>query len=197
MNHRWLRALLLGVALAVGFPASTAVACSPPFDPNIRELGPAQIVVVGSRERVPSGRLFHVERWFNGGEPGTPIVIAFKEGEPIGDCSYPVATGERKIIAPWREPDGRLSADLGTLQADPNSEDGRRYLNEAVALFGPGVVPGLVVFETAHPAGEPVTGSESATDRVPPLAMVAVGLAVIGLIAALVVRRQALRRRSS
>ena len=110
MNHRWLRALLLGACLAFALPASTALACSPSFNPNIRELGPAQLVVVGTvGERVPGGRLFHVERWFNGGEPGTPIVIAFKEGEPIGDCSYPVATGERKIIAPWREQDGRLT----------------------------------------------------------------------------------------
>jgi hypothetical protein len=198
MNHRWLRALLLGVGLAVGFPASTAIACSPAFNPNIRELGPAQVVVLGTvGERVPGGRLFHVERWFNGGEPGTPIVIAFKEGEPIGDCSYPVATGERKIIAPWREPDGRLSADLGTLQADPDSADGRRYLEEAVALFGPGVVLEPAVFDTAPPTEhEPVTGAESATDGVSGLAVVAVGLALIGVIAGLLVRR-AIRRRST
>ena len=174
MNHRWLRALLLGVGLAVGFPASTAVACSPPFNPNIRELGPAQIVVVGTvGERVPGGRLFHVERWFNGGEPGTPIVISFKEGEPVGDCSYPVATGERKIIAPWREPDGRLSADLGTLQADPNTDGGRRYLNEAIALFGPGVVP-----EPVGGAVDPVPASE----RLPAelvIAAVVLALAVV------------------
>ena len=37
---------------------------------------------------------------------------------------------------------GRLSADLGTLQASPDSPDGLRYLNEAAALFGPGIVPG-------------------------------------------------------
>lgn len=178
MNHRWLRALLLGACLAVGFPVSTAVACSPPFNPTIRELGPAQIVVVGTvGERVPGGRLFHVERWFNGGAPGTPIVIAFKEGEPIGDCSYPVATGERKIIAPWREPDGRLSADLGTLQADPNTDDGRRYLNEAVALFGPGVVP--------EPVGGAV-GPVPTSDRLPAefvIAAVVLSLAfvVVGL----------------
>lgn len=181
MNHRWLRALLLGACLAFALPTSTALACSPPFNPNIRELGPAQLVVVGTvGERVRGGRLFHVERWFNGGEPGTPIVIAFKEGEPIGDCSYPVATGERKIIAPWREQDGRLSADLGTLQADPNTEDGRRYLNEAVALFGPGVVP------------EPVAG---AVDLVPTsdglpaeLIIGAVVLAFAGVLVGLVAR---------
>ena len=128
----------------LSFPG-TAAACSPPFNPTIRELGPEQLVVVGTvGERVPGGRLFHVDRWFNGGEPGTPIVIAFKEGEPIGDCSYPVATGERKIIAPVREPDGRLSADLGTLQADPASADGRRYLGEAIDLFGEGVIMEVV-----------------------------------------------------
>ena len=52
--------------------------------------------------RVANGRLFHVERWFNGGPPTTPIVIGFKEGEPIGDCSYPVAAGMHLIIAPAR-----------------------------------------------------------------------------------------------
>ena len=124
-----------------------ASACSPPFErPTIEALGPAHLVVVGTvGERVPGGRLFHVERWFNGGEPGTPIVIGFKEGEPVGDCSYPVSTGEHKIIAPWREPDGSLYADLGTLQADPASADGQGYVDEATALFGPGVVPPAVV----------------------------------------------------
>jgi hypothetical protein len=79
-----------------------AAACSPPMErPTIRALGPGQIVVLGTvGERVAGGRLFHVERWFNRGPSGTPIVIAFKEGEPVGDCSYPVRTGERKIIAP-------------------------------------------------------------------------------------------------
>ena len=39
----------------------------------------------------PGGRLFHVERAWNADVPTSPIVIAFKEGEPVGDCSYPVA----------------------------------------------------------------------------------------------------------
>jgi len=172
------RALAFVAACSLGLLAfpGTAAACSPPFNPTIRELGPAQLVVVGTvGERVLRGRLFHVERWFNGGEPGTPIVIAFKEGEPIGDCSYPVATGERKIIAPWREPDGRLSADLGTLQADPNSDDGRRYVNEAVALFGPGVVP-----ERVDPVGEPLPSPESAPPF-PIFVAVTVLIGVVGL----------------
>ena len=119
------------------------LACSPPFErPTIEALGPAQLVVVGRvGERVPGGRLFYVERWFNGGDPITPIVIGFKEGEPVGDCSYPVQTGERKVIAPFRQPDGTLYADLGTLQAEPTSADGQRYLAEAETLFGPGLVP--------------------------------------------------------
>lgn len=130
------------IVVAVSFPAAAA-ACSPPFEePTIRALGPDQLVVIGTTgERVPGGRLFHVERWFNWPDPGTPIVIAFKEGEPMGDCSYPVAIGTHLIIAPLRQPDGRLSADLGTLQADPTTDAGRRYVAEAIALFGPGVAP--------------------------------------------------------
>ena len=160
-------ALLIGVLAVFAVPAS-ASACSPSFNPTIRELGPAQIVVVGRvGEKVPGGRLFHVERWFNGAEPVTPILIAFKEGEPIGDCSYPVATGEHKLIAPLREADGTLYADLGTLQADPNSDEGRKYVAEAIALFGQGVVvapsvapepasdgiPSWLVFAAAFTAG--------------------------------------------
>ena len=38
-------------------------------------------------------------------------------------------------------PTGTLSADLGTLQADPLTEDGTRYLAEAEQLFGQGTVP--------------------------------------------------------
>ena len=129
-------ALMLGLATPSG-----AAACSPPFDPSIRALGPEQIVLVGTTgERVDGGRLFHVERAFNA-TLTTPVVIAFKEGEPVGDCSYPVDPGQRLIIAPYREPDGRLSADLGTLQADPESEAGAGYLAEAIELFGQGIVP--------------------------------------------------------
>ena len=135
--------VLLGAVL-VGWTLVTAtLACSPPFEePTIRALGPAQVVVVGTiGDRVAGGRLFHVERSYNGGVTATPIVIAFKEGEPVGDCSYPLTTGTSLIIAPYREPDGRLSADLGTLQADPVSDDGKRYIAEATSLYGRGVVP--------------------------------------------------------
>jgi hypothetical protein len=129
-------ALMLGLATPSG-----ASACSPPFDPSIGELGPEQIVLVGTTgERVDGGRLFHVERAFNA-TLTTPVVIAFKEGEPVGDCSYPVDPGRHLIIAPYREPDGRLSADLGTLQADPESDAGMSYLAEAIELFGQGHVP--------------------------------------------------------
>jgi len=48
---------------AVLVPVRPAVACSPPFQPSIADLGPAQVVVVGTiGERVAAGRLFHVER---------------------------------------------------------------------------------------------------------------------------------------
>jgi hypothetical protein len=160
------------VLVAAAWPG-TALACSPSFNPTIRELGPGQIVVVGRvGERVPSGRLFYVERWYNGGEPRTPIVIAFKEGEPVGDCSYPVATGERKIIAPFLQPDGTLYADLGTLQADPGTEDGKRYIAEAIALFGPGVVP------------EPPPEPPAADGPIPWLPVVAVAgaAAIVGVV---------------
>jgi hypothetical protein len=135
--------LLGGLLLNAGvlWTASPAAACSPPFNPTINDVEPSQLVVVGTiGERVDGGRLFHVERAWNGGSLTTPIVIAFKEGEPVGDCSYPVSSGTRLIITPWRD-GGRLSADLGTLQADPASETGRRYTAETVARFGPGVVP--------------------------------------------------------
>ena len=84
--------------------AAPAAACSPPFDPTIAALGPNQMVMVGTTgERVQGGRLFHVERTFNVDSNITPIVIAFKEGEPIGDCSYPVSAGTHLIIAPDRD----------------------------------------------------------------------------------------------
>jgi hypothetical protein len=176
-------AIALGGLLGLVAPAPVVLACSPSFNPTIAELGPGQLVVVGTvGERVSGGRLFHVERWFNGVDPGTPIVIAFKEGEPVGDCSYPVRTGEHKIIAPFREADGTLYADLGTLQADPGTPDGQRYLAEAQALFGPGVVP----------PGEPLPPPSP----IGPLAVSAVVIA-LGLGLLLLVLRFPPRRRRS
>ena len=143
LGRRVAASVVAGFVLAWLTP-TVILACSPPFEePTIRALGPAQVVVVGTTgERVAGGRAFHVERWFNGDMPPRGLlVIAFKEGEPVGDCSYPVSAGTRLIIAPYQEADGRLSADLATLQADPASDVGQRYLAEASALFGPGVAP--------------------------------------------------------
>jgi hypothetical protein len=143
-----IRGAVLVAAAAVlglfGSPASV-VACSPPFNPTIAELGPSQVVLVGTTgAAADGGRLFHVERVYNGPITTTPIVIAFKEGEPVGDCSYPVSPGQHMIIAPVSDPDGRLSADLGTLQAEVTSETGLRYVDEARSLFGTGTVPAPV-----------------------------------------------------
>ena len=172
--------LFVGVLVVMLATASPAMACSLPFNPTIEALGPSQVVVVGTiGERVNGGRLFHVERAFNGPST-TPIIIAFKEGEPVGDCSYPVHAGERLIIAPLMEDGGRLSADLGTLQARPDTPDGLRYLNEAEALFGPGIVPGV------SGSGESVPGEDGVSN------LVVVALAVGALVAVtflVVVRR--------
>jgi hypothetical protein len=111
----------------------------------------------------------------SGGKPVTPILIEFKEGEPIGDCSYPVAAGTELIIAPYLEADGRLHADLATLQADPSSEQGRQYIAEATALFGPGVVP--------PPAPEaPAAGFTLEVGHVA-LAIAVVALLLLGMLA--------------
>jgi hypothetical protein len=65
---------------------------------------------------------------------------------------------------------GRLSADLGTLQADPESEAGIAYLAEAVQLFGSGAVP----------AESDTTATASGTDAVPTLLIGAT--VILGLI---------------
>jgi hypothetical protein len=134
-------ALVIGAWLAI--TPSGVVACSPPMEPwTIEDYGPDAVVIVGTTgEPAQGGRWFHVERWFNGGEPLPAIVIAFKEGPAIGDCSYPMESGRRLIIVPTPNEEGRLAADLGTLQADPTTPEGQAYLAEAQALFGPGVVP--------------------------------------------------------
>lgn len=135
-------AILVALAAVLAAPPG-ALACSPPLDPpTLRALGPGQVVVVGRiGERVAGGRVFHVERWLNGPGAAPELLIAFKEGEAVGDCSYPVFTGTDLIIAPVRQADGTLSADLTTLQAPRDSDDGRRYLEEARRLYGPGIVP--------------------------------------------------------
>lgn len=161
-------AIVLAAMLAT-IGATSAAACSQVQDPTIQALGPEQVVLVGrTGEPVVGGRAFHVERWYNGVGPAT-VTIAFKEGEPVGDCSYLVRAGWHLVIAPLRDADGTLSADLGTLQADVDSDAGRRYIAEAERLFGPGTVP------AAAEVGEgPSAGSSG-----PPLLILAAILAVV------------------
>jgi hypothetical protein len=117
------------------------VACSPPVDPSIAALGPGHVVLLGTTgDPVAGGRAFHVEHYWNATGVAT-ITIAFKEGEPTGDCSYPMEAGRRLIIAPSVDDAGRLHADLATPQADPLSPEGMAYLAEANRLFGPGTAP--------------------------------------------------------
>ncbi len=148
--------LVTTFAVAAGLVSATPVAaCSPLEDPpTLVDMPHDQLVVVGTTgDPAPGGRWFHVERWFNGGEPVAAIVIAFKEGEPIGDCSYPVAKGTRLIIAPDVNEQGRPAAAIYTLQAPPDSPEGQAYLAEAIALYGPGVLPP----RAPEPAPTPLT----------------------------------------
>jgi len=178
---RRLAALLgswLGVAwllLAVG--VAPVAACSPDFEPSIAKLGPGQVVLIGTTgDPVPGGRAFHVERWFNATGPAT-ITIAFKEGEPVGDCSYPVFPGWHMLIAPYQEVPGRLSVDFGTLQADVDSDLGRQYIAEAERLFGPGSAP--IVDAGAQPPDAGI-----------PWLPILLGIAVVVAVVAQVVRER-------
>lgn len=123
--------------------ADVALACSPPSpEPTVTALPEAAVVFVGTTgDKVEGGRLFYVERVYAGNISGSPVVIAFKEGEPIGDCSYPMSSGVHLVIAPNEEADGSLHADLVTLQADPASALGREFIAQAQARYGDGVVP--------------------------------------------------------
>lgn len=188
---------ILGRMIAAGALAATlataispvAFGCSPPFEkPSIRGLGPAPVILLGTTgERVSGGRLFHVERAWNI-VATTPIVIAFMEGEPSGDCSYLVTEGEHLIMAPDRI-DGVLAANLVTLQADPASDVGRRYLADAGALYGPGIVP-----ETAVQSSVPgPVGGSALPDLIPLVAGLLGGLAMFGLVI-VIARRQQVRR---
>jgi hypothetical protein len=143
-------AMLAAVFVAALVRAPVAVACSPVADPTLFALPDDAVVIVGTTgEPVEGGRQFFVERVYSGDIPSSPIVIAFKEGEPVGDCSYPVSSGMHLLIAPTRRPDGTLFADLATLQADPATEQGQSFLEEAEARYGPGTVPS----GTTSPAG--------------------------------------------
>jgi hypothetical protein len=158
--------------------------------PTIRALRPGQVVVIGTiGEGVAGGREFLVERWFNGGQPAATITIAFKEGPATGDCSYPVETGTRLIIAPEIQ-DGRLAANLLTLQADPTSEVGLAYVAEATALFGPGIE-----FGPSFPA---VMSPEIPNPPTKPEPWLVLGaLAVAGLLLFAIVGRLATKSRRS
>jgi hypothetical protein len=130
-------------ALWLTATAGTTVACSPPSpEPTVTALPAGAVVLVGTTgDKVEGGRLFYVERVFAGNVPTSPIVIAFKEGAPVGDCSYPMSSGVHLVIAPNEEPDGSLHADLATLQAGPASALGKEFIAQAQARYGDGVVP--------------------------------------------------------
>lgn len=173
-----MRRVVIGVVLALTLLAGAAgpvVACSPLFDPpTIVDLGRDQVVLVGTTgEPAPGGRWFHVERWFNGGgiDPPPAIVIAFKEGPAVGDCSYPMDAGRHLILAPFRNEQGALAADLVTLQADPATPEGKAYINEAVQVFGPGIVP-------APADGESAGGFTIDADAAPLLLVGAIAVAL-------------------
>ena len=183
MRGRFVRASAFALAVVASAlaDASPVAACSPPFEPSIAALGPDQVVLLGRiGERVEGGRLFHVERQWNADSRTSPIVIAFKEGEPVGDCSYPVSTGQHLVIAPERDPDGRLTANLATLQADPGNADGEAYLAEARSLYGEGTVP-------VEAAGPSRPGAR-------PVWLIALALAAVGVVTLVVIRRR--RRRT-
>ena len=175
----WSIAVGLAIALATIAIAPVA-ACSPAQDPTIQALGPDQVVLVGrTGEPVAGGRAFHVERWYNGSGPAI-VTIAFKEGAPIGDCSYVVRAGWHLVIAPLRSADGAFEADLGTLQSDVDSDAGRRYVAEAERLFGAGTVP-----EDTDGSEAPGTGSSG-----PPLLVLLVVAVVVAAGLASVRRRR-------
>lgn len=174
--------LISSVLVLIWLMPAAVLACSPPFDPTIRALGPEQVVIVGTiGERVRGGREFHVRRWFNGDPPAATVVIAFKEGAPVGDCSYWVTPGADLIIAPYREADGRLSADLATLQADPATDEGRAYVAEATALFGPGMA--------LRPTAEDQSSVPGADPRTV-LASFGVAVTLLSAVVLLLVRRR-------
>jgi len=79
-----------------------------------------------------------------------------------------------------------LSANLATLQADPSSEKGQRYLAEATALFGAGVVP-----PPAEVMPTPLPASDSSA-----LFALAGGAVAVGLATVLVLRSRGSRARA-
>ena len=167
---------------------SPAVACSVAGDMAIKDLGPDQIVLVGTiGDRVAGGRVFNVERVYNG-PPTAQIFIAFREGQ-YDDCTYEATEGTRLVIAPDRGDNGRLRADLGTIKADPASDDGRRYIAEATALFGPGIAPGTVVIEEA-PASEQTQVPMLGEDVRLPLIVVAAVVVLLFAVVVVLARRQ-------
>ena len=159
------------VALWAAATAGATLACSPPSpEPTVTALPEGAVVLVGTTgDKVEGGRLFYVERVYAGNVPTSPIVIAFKEGEPIGDCSYPMSSGVHLVIAPDEEADGSLHADLVTLQADPASALGRELIAQAQARYGAGTVP--------SGATAPVSGATGADLRL--------AIAGLGLVAAM------------
>ena len=169
--------------------ASPVLGCSPSFDRSIASRGPDAVVLVGTTgEPAPGGRLFHVERVYNGPQvTESPIVIAFKEGEPIGDCSYPMEAGRHLVIVPEVDSNGMPGAGFATLQADPASPEGQALIAEAETLFGPGTVP----VATVEPPASDIPAPYLLIAAV--VGIIALGAVVLLLVVRLWTRREARR----
>ncbi len=131
---------LIAAVLAALLPA-TATACSPVGYRSVSDLPAGQVFLVGTTgEPVQGGRGFHVERAWNHQVPKNPIVIDFNEDLPQAACGMVVSSRSLMFVAPF-DGGGMLEVNLATLVADPDSEHGRALIAEAVAAYGPGVVP--------------------------------------------------------
>ncbi len=149
------RSLVLVLAMTLGFaivslvapPPTVACSCMQSFQPMLEaKADPTLSVFTGTAgANEAQGVAVRLTRWFRGAIPPSGVAVLDPAGfvDPMGGmCGTTAPTnGTEWIFATGRNAIGRYDVSLCTTHAPLDSDLGRELLAEAVAVFGPPVIP--------------------------------------------------------
>lgn len=154
-----LLALALTATVRLAIPeASVACSCAMPQSPMRAAAGDVSVAVftgVAGPQQV-AGVPVRLTRWFQGPPPPSGVAVLDQAGflEPLGGSCGTAApdVGTEWVFVAERNAVGRYVVNLCTTHAPLASDLGRELLAEAVAVFGPPIVP-------EAPSAEPDPGA--------------------------------------
>jgi hypothetical protein len=173
-----LLAMTLGLAVVslAAPPPTVACSCMQSFQPMLEaKADPTLSVFTGTAgANEAAGVAVRLTRWFRGAIPPSGVAVLDPAGfvDPMGGMCGTNAptTGTEWIFATGRNAIGRYDVSLCTTHAPLDSDLGRELLAEAVAVFGPPMIP-----EPPPPPAEPDPLSDLGS-------IVPIGLALVGAV---------------